>query len=260
MARTGLRMMPTSPSSPLKFRTAGFPQYGLKVGFRWSLPDDAWPTRRTVGTHRSFTPWPQGSLAQSRGPRLGGAPPFERLSRSTPGALAPVRVMLSRSITAYRPHPSHSSAREDFTALRLIPRAFAVPSGLGDRRVVPCFRCRFLPGMPPSTTPGSSSETFAQPISMTLAFAPLARARRSQYSPSSVSDGASFFRGFTGSLLLRPVRLLASLTDPTGVSPSRRDVYTRASDGSVTLPAAEYSYGGIWAFSTGGTFTRWNRS
>jgi hypothetical protein len=31
MARTGLRMMPTSPSPPLKFRTAGFPQYGFKA-------------------------------------------------------------------------------------------------------------------------------------------------------------------------------------------------------------------------------------
>ena len=32
MARTGLRMMPTFPSSPLKFRTAGFPRYGFKAG------------------------------------------------------------------------------------------------------------------------------------------------------------------------------------------------------------------------------------
>src|SRR5215510_1477615 len=32
MARTGLRMMPTFPSSPLKFRTVGFPQYGFKAG------------------------------------------------------------------------------------------------------------------------------------------------------------------------------------------------------------------------------------
>ncbi len=31
MARTGLRMMPTSPSPPLKFRTAGFPRYGFKA-------------------------------------------------------------------------------------------------------------------------------------------------------------------------------------------------------------------------------------
>ena len=32
LARTGLRMMPTFPPLPLKFRTAGFPQYGFKAG------------------------------------------------------------------------------------------------------------------------------------------------------------------------------------------------------------------------------------
>jgi hypothetical protein len=32
MARIGLRMMPPFPWSPLKFRTAGFPQYGFKAG------------------------------------------------------------------------------------------------------------------------------------------------------------------------------------------------------------------------------------
>jgi len=37
MARTGLRMMPTFPSSPLKSRTVGFPQYGLKA----SMSDSA---------------------------------------------------------------------------------------------------------------------------------------------------------------------------------------------------------------------------
>jgi hypothetical protein len=31
MAQTGLRMMPTFPSPSLKFRTAGFPQYGFKA-------------------------------------------------------------------------------------------------------------------------------------------------------------------------------------------------------------------------------------
>ena len=38
-ARTGLRMMPTFPRSPLSFRTAGFPQYGWKAGF----PSGAFP-------------------------------------------------------------------------------------------------------------------------------------------------------------------------------------------------------------------------
>jgi hypothetical protein len=44
MARTGLRMMPTFPSPPLKFRTAGFPRYGFKA----SLSDPAFPVRREV--------------------------------------------------------------------------------------------------------------------------------------------------------------------------------------------------------------------
>ena len=34
VARTGLRMMPTFPPLSLKFRTAGFPQYGFKVGYQ----------------------------------------------------------------------------------------------------------------------------------------------------------------------------------------------------------------------------------
>jgi integrase len=43
-ARTGLRMMPTSPRSPLSFRTAGFPQYGWKAG----LSGETFPARRSA--------------------------------------------------------------------------------------------------------------------------------------------------------------------------------------------------------------------
>jgi hypothetical protein len=42
-ARTGLRMMPTSPRSSLSFRAAGFPQHGWKAGCR------AGPARGVVG-------------------------------------------------------------------------------------------------------------------------------------------------------------------------------------------------------------------
>ena len=55
-ARTGLRMMPTSPRSPLSFRTAGFPQYGWKDG----ISDGAFPTRRTAqacSRHTLATCW-----------------------------------------------------------------------------------------------------------------------------------------------------------------------------------------------------------
>jgi len=43
-ARSGLRMMPTFPPSPLRFRTAGFPQYGSKAG----MSDRAFPMEREV--------------------------------------------------------------------------------------------------------------------------------------------------------------------------------------------------------------------
>jgi hypothetical protein len=42
--------------------------------------------------------------------------------------------------------------------------------------------------------------------------------------------------------------------------PANGDVYTRASDESVTLPVAEYDYDGSWAASIGGTSTRRNSS
>jgi hypothetical protein len=60
MARTGLRMMPTFPSPSLKFRTAGFPQYGFKA----SLSDRACPTDITVKPAPGM-PAPSTSLPRS---------------------------------------------------------------------------------------------------------------------------------------------------------------------------------------------------
>src|SRR5215475_14534603 len=55
MARSGLRMMPTFPWPSLKFRTAGFPQYGFKAGISdWACPFDAACTSRgLLGPSRS---------------------------------------------------------------------------------------------------------------------------------------------------------------------------------------------------------------
>src|ERR1700680_665280 len=109
-----------------------------------------------------------------------------------------------------RPHPPHSQAHHDFAARRLIRDAFAVRERLGDPRVVPSFRCTFLPDMPSSLTPGSSI----------IVTCPVSRCRRGlrreltgstlPIIPQSDSRGGPF-RGFTGSQLLRPVRLLAPL-------------------------------------------------
>jgi hypothetical protein len=61
MARTGLRMMPTFPSSPLRCRTAGFPQYGSKAGLSGGAFPSGAPVKpapgipvASCGLHPSF--------------------------------------------------------------------------------------------------------------------------------------------------------------------------------------------------------------
>ena len=136
MARTGLRMMPTFPSSPLKFRTAGFPRYGFKAG----ISDAAFPVRwfaialRALCCHRDSllcvrddalvnTSVRADSAALPQGPSL-------RSGLFCPGPS-----------TLIRPHPPHSRAHLDFTVSRLIPDAFAVHIRicLGDPRLVLSF-------------------------------------------------------------------------------------------------------------------------
>jgi hypothetical protein len=165
MARTGLRMMPTFPSPPLKFRTVGFPQYGFKASM----------SNRAFLQARSFKPAPGiRSLSRSLLPsfarfHLRGSSGSEsktiqastcRCSGGFPSlpqrSLAPVRVMLSRSITAYY-DPMRQSRRHAATSrfcaytqrLRCAgaPRRPARPSLLS----LPCF-----PYMP-STYPGGAS-------------------------------------------------------------------------------------------------------
>jgi uncharacterized membrane protein YphA (DoxX/SURF4 family) len=56
VARTGLRMMPTFPPLSLKFRTAGFPQYGFKAGLSdGAFPSTASSSRRAVCGRPSCT-------------------------------------------------------------------------------------------------------------------------------------------------------------------------------------------------------------
>jgi hypothetical protein len=84
--------MPTFPSPPLKFRTAGFPRYGFKAGLsrqgaRYSgLPLSFVLSAFTV--HSLLCVRDGGLMSTS----------VQAVFRFTPGALAPDRVMLSRSI------------------------------------------------------------------------------------------------------------------------------------------------------------------
>ena len=155
MARTGLRMMPTFPSPPLKFRTAGFPQYGFKA----SLSGRAFPNASAVkpapgmpvsalGLHRPFAHFPNGRADPAQCPDpavLPRAAVRETHGLPTPGVLGsgPSSVV-SVHHRVLRPHPSVSPARGDFTVLPLIRRAFAVRERLGDPRDLPSFPCRAL--------------------------------------------------------------------------------------------------------------------
>jgi hypothetical protein len=138
-ARTGLRMMPTSPRPPLKSRTVSFPQYGFKAG----MSDG--PSRRprdlrvvrfasVLRAHRL----PRLIPVLSRGTRRAWAPPFEGDCRSTPGALA--RVIVSRSILAYSTPCAPLAGTTRFRRTAVYTR---------------CPRCASLPSTPRRPASGS---------------------------------------------------------------------------------------------------------
>src|SRR3954452_7384672 len=166
-------------------------------------------------------------------------------SPSAPGALARVRVMLSRSVLA-EPAPSAPLAgtsrlhrRAAYTrCLRCAgaPRRPASGSGLS---------LPFRPDMPSSLTPGEFDIACVQLRDADAAFAEIRAARHSQHSRNPFHAGPGF-RGFTGSRLLRPVRLLAPLDGLDQVSPAPGGFYIQASGGAVALSAAGYDYNSQW--------------
>ena len=125
-----------------------------------------------------------------------------------------------------RPHPPHSRAHRDFTAWRLIRDAFAVRERLGDPRVVPSFRCTFLPGMPSSPTPGTpasicsriSMPTWPSPIDQRLG-TPDPPAIRSTRATHFVASLVRFRYGLPG--CSRPCTDRTGTPQPSGTFTSR---------------------------------------
>src|SRR3954468_12574675 len=252
-ARTGLRMMPTFPRSPLSFRTAGFPQYGWKAG----LSGGAFPDRQslkpapgirllTAGLPSPFVHHSVEAVVPYRaGPPTGRCTAMEGGSPSAPGALARVRVMLSRSVLA-EPAPSAPLAGTS----RLHRRA-AYPR---------CLRCAgaprrptsgsglslpFRPDMPSSLTPGSSTSHVSS-VAM-----PTRPSPRSERLGTPNNPAIRFTRDplFEASL----VRICYGLsgcsppwTDRTEFPWPTGDFYIQASGGSVALPVAGYDYNSNW--------------
>jgi hypothetical protein len=117
---SGLRMMPTFPPPPLSFRTAGFPQYGWKVGLSGSAfphvaqvkPAPGMPcaSRRFASALRAPR-YPTLRSALGRNSEIGSTPPCEELSplpqrpRSGLGSIVPVH---HRLIGLIRPTHGHT--------------------------------------------------------------------------------------------------------------------------------------------------------
>ena len=133
-------MMPTSPSPSLKFRTAGFPQYGFKASLSSAT---CRPTRqgtesagsRPVLDERLVCQHPSHGSTSDQCQAL--SPDWSRVSTcrcargpaSLPqGSLAPARVVLSRALIAYS-DPIRQS-REHAAASRPC-RLYAAPSLCG---------------------------------------------------------------------------------------------------------------------------------
>ena len=154
------------------------------------------------------------------GRRLDCAPPWRVITPPPQGPSLKSGLLCPEPSSLIRPHPSHSRAHRDFTAWRLIRDAFAVRERRSDPRVVPGFRYPFRPDMPPSLTPGSSIVVSVQNTDVDIGLRHGPKGSALPMFPQSVSRGARF-RGYSGSQLLRPVRLLAPQYGPDR-SPGQR--------------------------------------
>jgi hypothetical protein len=113
MARTGLRMMPTFPLPPLKFRTAGFPRYGFKAGLSdEAFPDDVWfaIALRALCCHRYSLLCVRDDALISTSVRA-DPPLYPRGPRSGPGSVVPVHLHLLGPIRPTRRHIPTSPSR-----------------------------------------------------------------------------------------------------------------------------------------------------
>jgi hypothetical protein len=152
-ARSGLRMMPTFPPPPLSTVRRVFPQYGWKVGRSGSAFPHVVQVKPAPGmpcTSCRFA----SALRALRGlilcpalcldDGLGVAPPFEELAPLPQRSSLRSGSYCPSPSTLIRPHPSHSQAHPDFTAVRFIRDAFAVLVRLGTHDWFRAFVARSL--------------------------------------------------------------------------------------------------------------------
>jgi hypothetical protein len=130
-ARSGLRMMPTFPPSPLKFRTAGFPQSGFKVGISGgAFPSTTSPACCAVCLRPSCTPLPASyprseprGAVRWRTSVQAAVPLCPRGPRSSPGCSVPDHHHLIGPMRSTHRHISISPTRLIRDALAVRPNS-----------------------------------------------------------------------------------------------------------------------------------------
>jgi hypothetical protein len=123
---------------------------------------------------------------------------------------------------------------------------------LGDPRVVPSFRCSFLPDMPSSMTPGSSASNLSSYTRCRHGLRRDLSGSALPNIPQSVSRGAriSWLHWFASATACQVAR--SPLTDQTGASPATGSFYSQAFNRSVALPVAGYNYDIDWTPTSAG--------
>jgi hypothetical protein len=171
-------MMPTSPRPPLSAGQRVFPSTAGRLAYQAGPTQIVSQLKPAPGIHRR-TPGlssPFVHLVANIGCPVLSRVMGPKVHRHAVGSHLPQGPSLRSRLccpgpsSLNRPHAPHSQAHRNFTAQRLICGAFAVRERLGDPRVDPSFRCTFLPDMPSSTTPESSTPISSRTGVSTLAF------------------------------------------------------------------------------------------
>jgi hypothetical protein len=175
-----------------------------------------------------------------------------------PRALAPVRVILSRSINACRPHPSHSQAHRDFAVYATYTR---------------CLRCAAAPRRPTSgselslSVPSWHAALYVSGkirivfLQFTDSDMGLRQDLTGSALPTILPSASSRARisGLIDSPLLRPVRLLAPLDGSDRVLSRPRGLLHLGFQRVSHLYHYWTSLRQSLDSSVGGTFTHWKR-
>ena len=245
MALNGLRMMPLFPRPSLKFRTVSFPQYGFKA----DLSDGAFLLRDllkpTPGIHKSITslhPPFVSFQTETCSPALSRAGILFRYRHSSLTAL-PQRSSLQSGLYCPRPSTLIDLIRVthgNFWISQLCwlyQKPMLCGSAEASHEWFRAFTIKSLSACCPLRPRRTRQLHIPSSFTDDTAFISGKKIRHSQYSHHPLQMGADYVA--TGSLLLRPADLLASLTDLTRLTPCQQRLLLRSfrSGRSLFLPS-----------------------